>query len=598
MKPSLTNGKLVRCAVYARVSTDDQTRGEYSSLNAQRDICEHYISVHKMDGWFAAKHYEDGGFSGKDMERPGVQTLMADIENGRIDVVVAYKIDRITRSLPDFYELWRKLERYKVQFVSATQNFDTGTPMGMLMLNMLLSFAQFERELASERTAHKLGERAKRGKWNGGWVPIGYEYDKATQHLKLHPEESAVVKAIYELAKKLKNATAVAKEMNKQGRRTRKRVLIRRDGTQRVVGEKRFISERITAIVTNPLYKGTIRHGEAEYAAAHPPIVSEQLWEEANKALRPEHRQWMQRRDKHVHLLKGLLKCGHCGFSLTPYPAGKKDQNGNPYLYYTCTNVTKEGSEATCPVRSLPARAFEDLIIGYISEIGRHPEIIRRTVSASNREKMKSARPLRSRLAEREKRLKELTEAVATCIEAAKAKGAANISADFMAEADKLALEKRDVEMEVEKLRIDIGHRERAVADEGVIADSLVRFGEVIKNLPPDDQKELIQLVVKDIKVWSIPSPSGQEPEQKQGRFAQGSVNPDEAKTSGETAQPGVFKTRIRTKWYRVNVTIHASGLLTEIFKKAPEVRISTLIGSGGRARTYNLGVNSALLYH
>jgi site-specific DNA recombinase len=569
MMKTTPQGRLVRCGVYTRVSTDDQARGEYSSLNAQRDICEHYISVHKMDGWFAAKHYEDGGFSGKDMERPGVQTLMSDIESGKIDVVVAYKIDRITRSLPDFYEFWRKLERFKVQFVSATQNFDTGTPMGMLMLNMLLSFAQFERELTSERTAHKLGERAKRGKWNGGWVPIGYEYDKTTQHLGLHPEEAAIIKNVYELAKTLKNATAVAREMNKQGLRTRKRVLIRRDGTQRVVGEKRFIGERITAIVTNPLYKGTIRHGEAEYDAAHPPIVSEQLWQEANKALRPEHRQWVQRRDKHVHLLKGLLKCGHCGFSLTPYPAGKKDQNGNPYLYYTCTNVTKEGSEATCPVRSLPARAFEDLIIGYISEIGRHPDIIRRTVSTSNREKMKSVRPLRSQLAEREKRLKELTEAVATCIEAAKAKGAANISADFLAEADKLAKEKREVEMEVEKLRIDIGHRERVVADEGIIADALVRFGDVMKNLSPDDQKDMVQLIVKDIKVWSLPGPGGENREQKHGQDAAGNVNPDEAKPFAEADQPGVFKTRIRTKWYRVNVTIHASRVMAEVFGKA-----------------------------
>ena len=598
MKKSPPQGRLVRCAVYARVSTDDQTRGEYNSLNAQRDICEHYISVHKLDGWFAAKYYEDGGYSGKDMERPGVQAIMADVENGRIDVVVAYKIDRVTRSLPDFYEFWRRLERFKVQFVSATQNFDTGTPMGMLMLNMLLSFAQFERELTSERTAHKLGERAKRGKWNGGWVPIGYEYDKTTQHLGLHPEEATVIKDIYELAKTLKNATSVAREMNKQGQRTRKRVLIRRDGTQRVVGEKRFIGERITAIVTNPLYKGTIRHGEAEYAATHPPIVSEQLWQEANKALRPEHRQWVQRRDKHVHLLKGLLKCGQCGFSLTPYPAGKKDQDGNPYLYYTCTNVTKEGSEATCLVRSLPARAFEDLIIGYISEIGRHPDIIGRTVAASNREKMKSVRPLRSRLAERERRLKELSEAVTTCIEAAKAKGAANISADFMAEADKLALEKREVEMDVEKLRIDIGHRERVVADEKLIADSLVRFGEVMKALSPDDQKDMVQLIVKEIRVWSIPSPGDGERGRRKGQDATGSVNPDEAKNSEEAAQPGVFKTRIRTKWYRVNVTVHASGLLAEVFRKAKEVRISTLIGSGDRARTCNILVNSQALYH
>jgi hypothetical protein len=176
---------------------------------------------------------------------------------------------------------------------------------------------------------------------------------------------------------------------------------------------------------------------------------------------------------------------------------------------------------------------------------------------------------MRSQLAERERRLKELTEAVATCIEAAKAKGAANISADFMAEADKLAQEKREVEMEVEKLRIDIGHRERVVADEGIIADALVRFGEVMKNLPPDDQKDMVHLIVKDIKVWSIPSPDGENRERKQGQATEGGVNPDEAKPFAEADQPGVFKTRIRTKWYRVNVTIHASRVMAEVFGKA-----------------------------
>jgi DNA invertase Pin-like site-specific DNA recombinase len=209
--------KQVRCAIISRVSTDDQARGEYSSLNSQRDICEHYISVHQLEGWVATHYFEDPGYSGKDMNRPGIQALLAEVRDGNIDIVVAYKIDRISRSLPDFYDFWRTLEKHGANFVSATQNFDTSTPMGMLMLNMLLSFAQFEREMTAERTFHKLAERAKRGKWNGGWVPIGYEYDKTTQQLHPHANESDLVRDMYRLAVKYRNATEVAKILNETG---------------------------------------------------------------------------------------------------------------------------------------------------------------------------------------------------------------------------------------------------------------------------------------------------------------------------------------------------------------------------------------------
>jgi DNA invertase Pin-like site-specific DNA recombinase len=174
-----------------------------------------------MDGWVVTQYFEDPGYSGKNMDRPGIQGLLAEVRAGNIDVVVAYKLDRISRSLPDFYEFWRILEQHGANFVSATQQFDTSTPMGMLMLNMLLSFAQFEREMTAERTFHKLAERAKRGKWNGGWVPLGYEYDKGTQQLKPHPEEKDLLTDMFKLAVKLRNATQVASALNETGRRTR-----------------------------------------------------------------------------------------------------------------------------------------------------------------------------------------------------------------------------------------------------------------------------------------------------------------------------------------------------------------------------------------
>jgi site-specific DNA recombinase len=532
-------GQLLKCAIYTRVSTDDQARGDYSSLDSQRDICQHYISIHQADGWTPSLYFEDPGFSGKDMDRPGVQALMAAVDSGEVNVIVTYKLDRIGRSLPDFYAFWQRLERKGVEFVSATQNFDTSTPMGRLMLNVLLSFGQFERELTAERTAHKLGERAKHGRWNGGWCPLGYEYDKATQQLRPQAEEAKLIEDVYGLAVKLRNATEVAKALNAAGKRTRQRVLIRKDGSQRVVGVKRFRCDRVDAIVSNPIYKGVIRHGDEEYPSQHPALVSKDLWDRANKALHPtgeRTRAEVYKRDKHVHILKGLLRCGHCGTALTPYPAGKKDRNGHPYLYYACTHVVKDGGASKCPVRSIPARSFEDIIVGYIGELGRHPEIIAATIEASNRAKIAAVRPIKAKLARMDKEFLDVSSDVQSCVEAAKKKGAGHISEAFIAEAERLATRKHELDIERQKLRIDLQYRERVVTDEKVIADSLLRFESVMKAMSPDEQKEFVQLLVKQIVVNHFDPERDQIP-----------------------AKEGVFKTNIRTSWYLVNVDLFAT---------------------------------------
>ena len=301
--------------------------------------------------------------------------------------------------------------------------------------------------------------------------------------------------------------------------------------------------------------KGIIEHGDKEYPSEHPALVSAKLWDEANEAIKPEKTESskLQRRDKHVHLLKGLLKCGHCGTSLTPYPSGKKDANGQPYLYYTCTHVSKDGGASECPVRSIPARAFEDLILGYLGEIGRHPEIIEAAVRASNEAKTKAVRPLKAKLADLERRHRELSEGVQNCVEVGKRKGAQNITDSFMAEAERLSSEQREIELEKTKLNIEINYRESVVADKQVIADALLRFEAVMKNLPGEDQKELVRLVVREISVKHV-EPGADQAHQENG----------------------VFKTKIRTKWYLVNMSLYASGLFARVSQEGKQVRILT----------------------
>ena len=535
---------VVRCAIYTRVSTDEQAREDCTSLESQREICEHYISVHKMDGWVSSRHFEDPGFSGKDMDRPAVQALMSEIEAGNVDVVLFYKMDRLSRSLCHFYDFWSRVKKHNVAVVSATQPFDSSNPTGKLMMNMLLTFAQFERELIGERTTLGMKKRAEKGKWHGGPVPLGYEFDKKDRVLKIHAEESKIVKEIYQLAKKLRNATQIANALNNAGKRTKKRVLMGREGKERVVGGKRFRPDKLRDTIANSLYKGVIKHGEEEYKAEHPAIVSVKLWQEANAALAPtKKREWTQQRDKHVHLLKGLLKCEECGRALSPYPAGKKDKDGNPYLYYACTSMTKEGSASKCPVRSIPARMFEALVIGYVAEIGKHPEVIKETITVSNQQKKKSLRPLKKKLAELDKEYVKAAEAVQNCIELAKHKGVKNLSRDFIKEGEKLSEQKRKIEVERERVKVGINYREQVVADEEIIANALLEFGSVFGNLPPEDQKELIKLIVREVTVNHFDPNRDEVPNKK-----------------------GCFKARIRTKWYLLNISLYANKLIPTAF--------------------------------
>ncbi len=265
----------MRCAIYTRVSTDEQALSEYSSLKRQEEICRNYIDIQAEKGWRVAAVYEDAGYSGKDFQRPGIQELMEDVRAGKVDAIVTYKIDRISRSLKDFYDLWEILKAHNVTFVSATQHFDTSDSMGMLILNILLSFAQFERELARERTMSKMAGRAEKGLWNGGHAPLGFDYVTETQMLRPNPQEVPIIRFVYRRVIETRSTCAVANEANACGYRTRVRTRTRRDGSQQAVGGKRFDEGMVAAIVRNPVYKGFVRYGGMLYPGKHEAIIDE-----------------------------------------------------------------------------------------------------------------------------------------------------------------------------------------------------------------------------------------------------------------------------------------------------------------------------------
>ncbi len=559
--------KLLKCAIYSRVSTDDQTRGEYNSLESQRDICEHAIALHQHEGWASTHYFEDPGFSGKNLERPGIQQLMAEIEAGHVNVVVAYKIDRITRNIGDFYQWWKLLEKRNVHFVSATQSFDTSTPVGMLMLNMLLSFGQFERELTAERVSHKFAERAKKGMWNGGWVPYGYSHDKESKILVVDPEEAPLIKQIFELAAKLKSPTEVAKALNNQGLRSKKRIVTTRAGKEKAIGGKRFIGDRVKRIVNNPIYKGVIAHDGNEYPGEHPALVSAKLWKRANEAFEnPEIRRHSTSTssNKHKQVLKGLLRCGECGNGLTPKPSGKKDPNGNPYLYYTCNEVSKDGKAAACSLRNLPARPFEKFVVEIISEMGKHPDVIKAALEASNKAKNKSVRKLKSKLSELSKKYECVSGELRVCLDAAKKEGATHLTDEFLAEAEDLAKTKHAIEAQREKVKMDINFQERVVTDEKLIAGALQRFADVYDTLPFEEQQELLELVVKSISVRRFDPDKEKEPDEK-----------------------GAFVTKMRTSWYLLKIRFYASDWISGTYGSGSSSSHLGQDGGGGGIRTH-----------
>ncbi len=263
-----------RCAVYTRKSTEEGLEQEFNSLNAQREACEAYVASQRREGWVLLDtRYDDGGISGGHLDRPALRRLMRDIDENRVDQIVVYKIDRLTRSLADFAKLVDRLDAAGASFVSVTKSFNTATSMGHLTLNVLLSFAQFEREVTAERLRDKIAASKKKGLWMGGYVPLGY--DKAGRTLTIHDGEAETVRTLFELYETHRAVRAVAKKAERLGLRSKR--YITNSGRDQ---EGRLMSRgHIYRILTNPLYVGRIAHKGATYDGQRSAIIQPEHWE-------------------------------------------------------------------------------------------------------------------------------------------------------------------------------------------------------------------------------------------------------------------------------------------------------------------------------
>jgi DNA invertase Pin-like site-specific DNA recombinase len=369
-------GPRVRCAIYTRKSTDENLDNDFNSLDAQRESAEMYIRSQSSEGWQALPdRYDDGAYSGATLERPALQCLLADVEAGRIDTIVVYKIDRFSRSLLDFTKLIERLEVHHVSLVSVTQQFNTTTSMGRLTLNILLSFAQFERELSAERIRDKIGAARRRGKYIGGIPPLGYSVDHERKRLVVDPVEATLVRTIFLRYRELGSLVALVRELN--GKRILTKSWSKRDGTAR--DGVPWHKGNLGRLLHNPLYIGLVRHHDQTFPGEQESIIERSLWDDVQAALAANSRQLDNAaRGSQPALLKGLLRCGHCDapMGLTFTRARGDDRT---YRYYTCHRTANQ-SATDCPVRSLPARVVEGAVIDQLRGMFRAPELVARTL--------------------------------------------------------------------------------------------------------------------------------------------------------------------------------------------------------------------------
>jgi site-specific DNA recombinase len=347
----------LRCAVYTRKSSEEGLEQEFNSLHAQRESCEAYIASQKSEGWvLVPDRYDDGGISGATLERPALQRLLADIEARRVDVVVVYKIDRLSRALMDFAKLVEVFDRHGVTFVSVTQAFNTTTSMGRLTLNILLSFAQFEREVIGERIRDKFAASRARGMWMGGHPPLGY--DVKDRKLVVNGAEAATVRMIFERFLTVGSATLLARDLRAEGVTTKRGKPIDKGDLYKLLNNRVYLGEAV--------HKGTAYPGE------HSAIIDQALWDRVRAILATKAPTRAGRtRCQTPALLRGLI-FGPTGCAMTPTHTRRR---GKLYRYYVSMDVIKQGPDA-CPVRRVPAGEIEAAVIDQVRALIRTPEIV------------------------------------------------------------------------------------------------------------------------------------------------------------------------------------------------------------------------------
>jgi len=475
----------VRCAIYTRKSTDEGLEREFNSLDAQREAGEAYIASQKHEGWVCLpERYDDGGFTGGNMDRPAMKRLLADIETGRIDCIVVYKVDRLSRSLLDFARVMDTFEKHSVSFVSVTQQFNTTTSMGRLTLNILLSFAQFEREIISERTRDKIAATRRKGKWSGGMPMLGYDVDLRGGRLLVNEDEARTVRAIFDLYLEHESLIETAKELDARGWTTKRWTT--RKGKER--GGKPFAKNSLFKLLTNLIYLGKITYKDEVYEGEHPAIVDDGIFERLQRLLKRNGRSGGKHvRNRFGALLKGLIRCVPCECGMVPTHSTK---NGNKrYRYYVCANAQSRGWH-TCPSPSVPAPELERFVIDQIKSIGRDTDLLAETLKESRHQREEAIGRL-----EAEKRALE-RELNRHNVELRKLAGQDGSATDRLAD---LQDSIRTAEQRATEVREQIIALSRELVDAREVGDACRLFDPLWETLTAREQARILHLLIKGV---------------------------------------------------------------------------------------------------
>lgn len=350
--------KKKRCAVYTRKSVEDGLEQEFNSLDAQREAGENYIASQKANGWVCLpERYDDGGFSGGNTDRPALQKLLKDAEAGLIDIILVYKIDRLSRSICDFAELSKKFDKWDVAFVSVTQEINTHTSAGRMMLNILITFAQFEREVITERVRDKMAASRKKGKWVGGAVAHGYEV--VDKKLAVVPKEAEAVRRIFRRFLEIQSPKHIANELNQDGIWTKQGKVWTTLKVYGVLNNHHYLGE--------VLYKGEIYPGEQEA------IIDRETWDLCHKFMKENAPvRDNTSRQEFAAPLRGVLRCGYCNGAMTPV---RSKRWGREHHYYRCITDAKR-AVPVCPVKSVAAGEIERIVLVELKKILAAPEIV------------------------------------------------------------------------------------------------------------------------------------------------------------------------------------------------------------------------------
>jgi site-specific DNA recombinase len=472
------NTGITICGLYTRVSSRNQADANYSSLETQRERLEAYSK--SQEDYAIYRVYEDGGYSADSLDRPALKEMLRDIRDGKINCVLTYKIDRLTRSVKDFHQLMDVFDRNGVKFVSVTQSLDTQNPMGRLLRNVLLDFAQFEREMTADRTRDKMYQRAQKGLWNGGHAPYGYRAEN--KRLVINTEEAVRVRFMFNRFAEAPSLARLREELRQRGWDAR--------------SNGRWSKTAIDHILRNPMYCGLVRFSQERFKGEHEALIEESLFNNVQSVRRD--RSHGATKLSRVFLLKGLVRCSECGSWMTPHYTQKRHKDGSVYRipYYRCTK-TMHFDNSVCTVKHVNADHVESLVVQKLAELSQNEAYVKMTVEELNGDLQRKVEPLEMEVGRINKRLEEIEEEIGRYV---KALGQGKMSVGRLeTEIGVLEVDKQALQRELDNVERRINESASRDFSAELLQRTLRDFHASFTALTQREQSEALQCVLKAV---------------------------------------------------------------------------------------------------